>query len=186
MENGIEGLARMWAFEAHKDQSYGPHSYRYHIDKVVEKVNQYASSADVIAAAYLHDGPEDTDMTIAEIQEKISYTCGEIVFLVTDPEGYDNRKERKAALYQRFENYDGEEAMVDVVGDIKKAAALVKGADRFCNQKETIDTRNKGSMKMYSREFPDFIMAYGPWMPKELTHELFDQFVMLQRIIFER
>jgi len=179
MDTGTEGLARAWAFEAHKDQSYGPHSYRYHLEKVVEKISEFSTDADVISAGWLHDCPEDTVITVTDIHAKISFDCGEIVDLVTDPDGYDNRKDRKIALYAKFNAYAGDAANTHSVEQIKQFAGLVKGADRFCNHQESYQTHNKGTMRMYLKEFPEFIKVYGPYMPDFLYLELFSQYALM-------
>lgn len=185
MDNGIESLARAWAFEAHKDQSYGPHSYRYHLEDVVEKIRTFSNDADLLSAGWLHDGPEDTDMSIAEIQAKISFDCGEIVNLMTDPPGYDKRSERKPALYRKFDEYTGDIACTHSAEKIKEFAAIGKGSDRWANHRESISTLGFGTMKMYSREFPEFIRTYGPYMPLSLHLELFEQYNAMIIILHE-
>src|ERR1700742_5077227 len=92
--------ARWFAIRAHADQRYGEHPYVKHLDDVAELVGLGAGEFTLVVA-YLHDVLEDTAVTHRQLVAEFGSAVAVEVGAVTDPPGR-NRKERKAALYERF------------------------------------------------------------------------------------
>lgn len=132
------------ACKAHEGQRYGDLPYRFHLQEVVSSLPESASD-EIVAAAWLHDAVEDTDLTLDEVRDTFGGHVARIVDFVTDSPG-ENRRERKRKTNERLMRAPVE-------------ARTVKLADRIANMKASIE--NPGLAKMYRREFPDFIRAAG-------------------------
>jgi guanosine-3',5'-bis(diphosphate) 3'-pyrophosphohydrolase len=119
--------ARELASYLHKDQVHNNNlktPYIFHLEEVAELVKKAGGSEEEIAAAWLHDSVEDTQITIEEIQEKFGNEVASIVANLTDLPDWIHlsQKERKAKQAER----------------VMKASAstkLVKLADQTSNVK---------------------------------------------------
>lgn len=92
-------LAREFAAYAHRDQKrkYTGEPYFNHCEEVARLVSTVTHSLDMIAAAYLHDVVEDTDITIDIIRKIFGVDIARLVWCLTDksrPED-GNRAARK-------------------------------------------------------------------------------------------
>jgi (p)ppGpp synthase/HD superfamily hydrolase len=144
--------ARLFAIKAHGAQKYGEFPYEKHLQDVVEIVQKYFDSNDVImASAWLHDVIEDTDVTFKEVFEEFGRYVARIVFACSDEPG-KNRKERHERTYPKL-MAAGREAIA------------VKLADRIANVRHS-KTNNHGLFMMYHKEYPDFKKALH--LPGEL------------------
>jgi hypothetical protein len=99
MTTSTPEAARTYAIAMHGDQKYGPHPYVHHLDAVVALLQPYGEKARVVG--YLHDVVEDTDATVADVQERFGDLVARCVSLLTDAPGA-NRKERKAGPMRRW------------------------------------------------------------------------------------
>lgn len=181
MTNLIE-KARTWAARNHASQNYGDEFYfDGHIEKVVQKVKEFdCYNEHLIAAAYLHDIVEDSSVTLQELTQEFGSDVSEIVKLCTDPEGDGwTRAQRKAALYVMFSNYRDEY--------IKENAAIVKCADRIVNHDMCTRNINVPKMKMYIKEFPQFLATFGTKILEagwyEGWEELLSQYLLLSKLV---
>lgn len=147
---------RDFAIDAHGAQTYGEgEPYVAHLDEVWEIVRVYDSSPGARAAAYLHDAPEDTAVTGAAVADAYGETPGRAVELVTDPEGYPNRRTRKAALCERL-------VALDPSDPGERLALLVKAADRLANMRRCVASGDS-RLSMYRGEAVAFRLAcYRP------------------------
>lgn len=136
--------ARTFAIEAHKDTRYGKLPYEYHLRAVVEAMPPDASE-EALAAAWLHDVVEDTEVTLFDIREKFGGRVARLVDSVTDEPG-PNRKVRKAGMYKKLMAAPPE-------------ARAIKLADRIANTEASIENPKLG--EMYRKEFPEFIHKVG-------------------------
>ena len=147
--NSLVQRARVMALEAHGDQRYGDIPYEYHLREVAGIVRPPLSPFDgddiVIAAAWLHDAVEDTDLTLNDIRKELGGKVARLVDCVTDEPG-NNRSERKAGMYKKLSSGPWE-------------ARRLKLADRIANTKASIENPELNSM--YAREFPEFIRRVG-------------------------
>lgn len=147
----MEGLAKSFAIKAHGDQRYGNHSYSYHLEQVVSNAKQYTDDPYVLAAAWLHDTIEDTDVDFYNVFENFGRRISRLVFSVTNEPGV-NRKERAAKTYPK----------IMAAG---RDAVLIKLCDRIANVEHSI-AHNHSMFKMYKKEYPKFRAALK--LPGEL------------------
>lgn len=137
----IEIEAKVMAFDAHIGQMYGSHDYSVHLVHVTDTLLRFGFDDPILlAAGWLHDALEDTDLT----REQIEATCGqrvaEIVWRVTDEPG-KNRRERKRLTYPKIAG--------------SQDALVIKLADRIANVSESF-RNNTGLLEMYKKEYPEF------------------------------
>lgn len=136
---------------AHGDQRYGPDPYSTHLLAVLSVGFEFGvRDPAVMVAAPLHDAIEDTDLTKGAIRTVFGLRVAEIVDAVSDPPGFKNRKERKAAAYPR---------MVDVPG-----AVALKLMDRIANVRSCwleagAEKNAKSKLGMYKKEYGGFRKA---------------------------
>lgn len=154
MTVSIIDRAADFARRKHVDQYYGGDDFfEAHVERVVEVVREFTDDAATIAAAYLHDTVEDTDTTFEEIATEFGDEVADIVWLVTDPEGEGwSREEKKQALYDQFKTG---------TPTLRLKAAVVKCGDRIANHRKSLSTINLSKMRMYLREFTDFLATFG-------------------------
>jgi (p)ppGpp synthase/HD superfamily hydrolase len=99
------------------------------------------ASDEAIAAAWLHDTVEDTEVTLHDVRQEFGGKVARLVDAVTDELG-DSREARKAGMYKKL-----------AVAPVE--ARAVKLADRYANMKASIENPKKGAM--YLKEFPGFM-----------------------------
>jgi (p)ppGpp synthase/HD superfamily hydrolase len=128
----LEAMAQAIAVEAHKEQMYGTQPYINHISDVVKRVKTITQDPEVIAAAWLHDVVEDTDVTIDEIKSKFGPNVAAMVWAVTG-EGPDRASQMASAIAKIAQT---------------PGAELVKSADRLSN---AAASKAENKMKLYQR-----------------------------------
>ncbi|MGW8179789.1 MAG: HD domain-containing protein [bacterium] len=134
----MKDRARRFATEAHGDQKYGPKPYIDHLDETVGILKEFDINTDVmLAAGYLHDILEDTDVDFDTLIGAFGFSVARIVLAVTDGPG-DTRKQRKAYVYRSLKLYP--------------VAIPIKLADRLANVRSCIRTKNDKLLKMYRKE----------------------------------
>lgn len=121
-----------------KGQLYGVLPYTHHLadaERILLDLGENRSH--MLAAIWLHDVVEDTDVKARDIEENFGEEIARLVGAVTSEQG-ENRKIRNALTYPK----------------IRKAgpdAVRLKLADRLANVKN-----GGGSGKMYVAEYADF------------------------------
>ena len=144
---GLITAAEALAIHAHAGQRYGELPYTYHLESVASHVRAATRvpasiyDQEVIAAAWLHDAIEDTELTRDGISQQVSPRVARIVDAVTDGTG-SNRAERKLRPYRLIPTVPG--------------AVLVKVADRLANLDHCLRTGNTRLMRMYVDEHGSF------------------------------
>jgi len=152
--------ARAFAIAAHGEQKYGDHPYSYHLDAVAAIAALYGDEAAVVA--YLHDTVEDTDATLAEIENQFGSKVAACVALLTDEPGA-NRKERKAKTYAKLGQVSGPTEL----------ALLVKVADRLANVRACVQDQRTSLREVYRSEQTAFKQAaYRPGLCEPQWAEL--------------
>jgi (p)ppGpp synthase/HD superfamily hydrolase len=109
----IVARARALAVEAHKDQKYGTQPYVVHISDVVKRVQTITQDPEVIAAAWLHDVVEDTQITIGEIQSQFGPNVAAMVWAVTGV-GQD-RAAKMANAIEKIAKTPGSELVLSLI-----------------------------------------------------------------------
>jgi len=128
----LEAMAQAVAVEAHKDQKYGTQPYINHISDVVNRVKTITQDPEVIAAAWLHDVVEDTQVTIGDIERQFGKNVAAMVWAVTGV-GQD-RAAKMANAIEKIAQTPG--------------AELVKSADRLSN---AAASKAENKTKLYQR-----------------------------------
>jgi len=156
----IESQAKTLAVDAHKNQKYGVHPYVTHLADVVARVKTITQDPEIIAAAWLHDTVEDTDVTLEQIKQQFGDNVANIVWAVTGRG--ESRKEKMANAIAKIAQTPGSE--------------LVKSADRLSNVSASLPSglaNNPKKLKMYRDEHKDLSPVLGN---NALALELVDLF----------
>jgi (p)ppGpp synthase/HD superfamily hydrolase len=173
--------AKLFALNAHKDQTHGSVPITVHLEavtnKATEEITKYFDGYFdgiidvVIAAAWLHDTVEDTDTDISTIEKEFGIDVAEIVWDVTDGPG-ENRLQRHLNTYHRTRQND--------------LSIFVKMCDRWHNQKRSTENAER-FMEMYHREYLYFKFAlYTPGVFDDFWEQLDRQYEVMDAIIKAR
>jgi (p)ppGpp synthase/HD superfamily hydrolase len=156
----VEELARARSFAvwAHGDQKYGELPYVWHLDAVVGVATALQAPHIVRVAGYLHDVVEDTDVSIAAIEELFGQEMAKLVAAVTN-EREGNRAERHARTYPK----------IRAVG---ANAIALKLADRIANVSSCLVPGPGRLLAMYAREQAGFRQALYREGEDATPHEL--------------
>lgn len=142
----IVTLAQGYACAAHRRQKYGDLPYRFHLAMVANTLMSGGHDADasLVAAGWLHDILEDTDVTRPDLLPLFGDDIVSLVEAVTDEPGV-NRKERKAKTL----------AKTRAAGT---RAVCLKLADRIANVGTSVSgyMPDTGKLAMYRKEQPAF------------------------------
>jgi len=144
---GLESVKhiRSFAVMAHEGQQYGGLPYEVHLDAVVGVLLRFGVYGwDTLAAGYLHDVLEDTELTLKELVPTVGESVAVLVDACTDGEG-ENRKARKERPYRLIPKHP----------DARK----VKLADRIANIEASLAQHfrhNNSLTEMYRKEQAEF------------------------------
>lgn len=159
MKVDIDQIREM-ASDAHSDNSYGPHDYDYHLERVEEALRDFGyDDPTMLAGAWLHDTVEDTDVTREDISETIDEVVADLVWRVTDEEG-DNRAEKKRNTYPKMTERD--------------EAVVLKLADRIANVRQNLKEDNMSYWRMYRDEHGEFYEHLYDGSHQEMWDHLHD------------
>jgi len=157
-----------FAVKAHGAQQYGDKPYYYHLRAVVSTMQAYHIwDKELLAAGYLHDVLEDTDVSIDVLQQEFGKRVASLVDACTDGPGA-NRKERKQRPLDLIPQTAG--------------AVTVKIADRLANVIANYVEGNAGLLKMYGKEHKDFCSIYSAIDPADFGTVAMS--MMLNRFLF--
>lgn len=105
---GCIELAREFAIREHGTQKrkYTFEPYWHHLDEVANITSEYVDDESVIAAAWLHDVLEDTEITASYLKDYFDSRIVEMVEDLTDgfDLSYGNRAKRKSAYAKQLHN----------------------------------------------------------------------------------
>ena len=158
--------AEIFATQAHalveQKRKYTGEDYIVHPIRVAKIVEQFGGSDDQIAAAFLHDVVEDTDVDILDVRMEFGNDIGEIVDGLTDVSqpSDGNRKLRKAM--DRAHS-----------ADASAEAQFVKCADIIDNSAD-ISANDPNFSKVYKQEMLELLAV----MDKVSDTEIFAQALM--------
>lgn len=133
-------------------RKYTREPYFLHVYNVARRVAKIDNRPELIAAAFLHDSVEDTDLTIEEVGEMFGLEVAELVYDLTDhftKENYPNmnRAKRKSLEAVRL-------------GTISNDAKLIKLCDLADNTSSIVE-HDPGFAKIYLKEKADILEAMG-------------------------
>jgi (p)ppGpp synthase/HD superfamily hydrolase len=143
--NSMEVRAQALATQAHKTQLYGTQPYMVHIEDVVRRVKQITTDPEIIAAAYLHDVVEDTDIPLEYIVKHFGQNVANMVWAVTGI-GSD-RAAKMANAIEKIAQTPGSE--------------LVKSADRLSNAAASKAERKQKLYQRYRDEHTNLSPVLG-------------------------
>lgn len=132
------------AISLHGMQNYDGYPYYYHLEQVVDVLEEFGFTDDKYKiAGYLHDVMEDTAISYNDIKKQFGIEIAEIVYCVTDELGR-NRKERKEKTYPKIAS--------------NPDAIIIKLADRIANMRNSIN-KNHSMTDAYLKEYINFQKA---------------------------
>lgn len=136
--------AMLFAFAAHAGQKYGDHAYSFHLEDVVVSLRRFGERRPaMLAAAWLHDVLEDTEVREATLRQRFGDRVADLVVAVTNEPG--TRSERSAATWAKIRTAGPD-------------AVMLKLADRIANVEAAQGSR-RDLFTMYKREWPAFRAA---------------------------
>ncbi len=145
----------MLAEVAHFGQEYQGRPYvEAHVSRVVAVLWSFGFEGEYLAAGWLHDAIEDTEVGAILIHRMFGQEVASLVLACTGV-GH-NRKARNACIYERIAQYP--------------RAAVVKLADRIAN----VEASAPGSShrKMYQKEADAFAAVVRPHVPEPMWARL--------------
>lgn len=141
MDSLIE-KARDYALKAHGTQVYSTSfPYMTHLEGVYATLVDFGvTDVALLAAAYLHDTMEDTNVSYQDLKKEFGIEIAELVYDVTDELGR-NRKERHEKTYPKTAK--------------NKKAIILKLADRISNVSFS-GKSSEDKLSMYRKEHASF------------------------------
>ena len=159
------------AISLHGMQNYDGFPYYYHLEQVVDVLEEFGFTDDKFKiAGYLHDVMEDTAISYNDIKKQFGFEVAEIVYCVTDELGR-NRKERKEKTYPKIAS--------------NPDAVIVKLADRIANMRNSIQ-KNHGMSDAYLKEYLDFQIALYSENFESAVHDMWSELNRLISILEEK
>ena len=148
----LEQRALEFAKRAHAGQEYGGGDFHEkHLARVVATLRKFGEDNPLLlAAAWLHDTVEDTDVTIDDIRAEFGDDVADLVWRLTDEEGH-NRKERHHLTHMKIRG--------------RTDAVRVKLADRIANVESAHEQRThlRGMYREEYQAFFDDLYRAGEW-----------------------
>ena len=139
---GLLARAMELALDAHAGQlrKGTPIPYVAHPMAVASLVMSYGGSPVQAAAALLHDVVEDSDLTVADVQERFGREVAELVGVATDAHGHPKPPWR-----------DRKEAFIERLGRVHREAALVIACDKLHNAQSIVADHEQLGDELWGR-----------------------------------
>lgn len=129
--------AYLFALAAHsaigQTRKYSGEPYIVHPIEVADIVRSVPHTDEMVAAAYLHDVVEDTEIDLEMIREQFGDTVADYVFLLTDTDKSTglNRRERKQLDTERLARAPAEVQTVKFADFISNTGSIVERDPKF-------------------------------------------------------
>lgn len=132
MDRDLIKKASDFATLKHKGQIriFGKIPYISHPSAVADLVTKYGGSAEMIAAAWLHDTLEDTDTTEEELREKFGDKVANLVVEISSPEISDKSQKGKY-LADKMNTMSSEALTIKLCDRLHNVSDLDKSSSRF-------------------------------------------------------
>jgi hypothetical protein len=118
------------AYELAEDAHSGPrrrkNTHIEHPAAVAALLDEHGFDPEIVAAGFLHDVLEDTDIDRAELVERFGPEVGGLVAVMTEDDSIDSYEERKAEHRARVARHSGA-AAIYAADKLAKTRALVDG-----------------------------------------------------------
>ena len=158
----LVGRARTIATKAHDGQSYGHEPYTCHLEHTVSTVGSWIPYTDrtatLLAAAWLHDVPEDTTTTIEHLRAMFPEDVCDLVDACTDGDG-KTRKEKKERPYTLIPKVRNSIVvkLADRLANVEAAISEIKDLSAPSSECPLSEVdRRRGILNMYRKEYPEF------------------------------
>lgn len=161
---GLQSRAYMFALGAHsatgQKRKYTHEPYIIHPVEVAEIVKTVPKHTDeMVAAAYLHDVVEDTEVTIETILGHFGVIVTNYVRLLTNPpavESGPNRKERKMHDRTRLAGAPEEVQTIKLADIIANTESIVRHDPKFAvtyldEQRQLLEVMDRGDLILHAR-----------------------------------
>lgn len=134
MNQDITYTARVFAISAHEaigqTRKYTGEPYWRHCEDVANRVGSVSEDKEMIAAAWLHDVVEDTNVTSSTIMDFFGYRVASMVEKLTDTET-GNRKERKMKALIRLAGSSADVQTIKMSDIISNTSSIVDHDPKF-------------------------------------------------------
>lgn len=159
----LEERAYLFAAAAHyavgQTRKYSGEPYIVHPVEVASIVKTVPHTEEMVAAAYLHDVVEDTQVPLEVIIATFGPVVGEYVHLLSDPPKGDsglNRKQRKARDLERLINAPAEVQTIKFADFISNTGSIVERDPSFAptylaEKQMFLDAMDKGDPTLRAR-----------------------------------
>lgn len=134
--NNLVSRAREFAFAAHNAidhrRKYTDEPYTNHLERVAELVASVVDDPAMIAAAYLHDTVEDTEVTIEDIEREFGGDVATLVDGLTDVSRPDDGNRAHRKRLDREHTAAGDERVHTIkLADLIDNAGSIPGSSSF-------------------------------------------------------
>lgn len=152
--------ARALSERAHKEQvrKYTGEPYFNHCKEVAEIVASVGGSDEMIAAAYLHDTVEDTDMGLMELIREVGSVVAMYVYWLTDVSApqHGNRKIRKEIDRQHTAAAPPEAKTIKLADLISNTRSIVEHDPHFARvylreKERLLEVLSEGNAELFKQ-----------------------------------
>lgn len=159
-EGNITRKAALFAEEAHRGQvrKYTNEPYIVHPAEVAHIVSTIPGATDqMIAAAWLHDVVEDTDITLGDIDRHFGSYIAALVGWLTDPSSHEdgNRASRKAIDREHLAQAPGAAQTVKLADLISNTSSIARFDPEFAEvylaeKRALLEVLTKGNATLHA------------------------------------
>lgn len=153
--------ARIFATAAHaavaQKRKYTLEPYIVHPAEVVEIVRSVPHTEEMLAAAWLHDVVEDTQVSLQDIETEFGRPVAELVMWLTDlPTSAGNRAYRKQATIRRLSEAPAEAQTVKLADLVSNTSSIMQHDPSFAKvylaeKAEALAVLTKGDATLHAR-----------------------------------
>ncbi len=156
--HAIVSAAGGFATHAHAGQTrkYTGEPYIAHPASVAALVAGRPHTAEMLAAAWLHDVVEDTPVTIDDIRDRFGAVVSDMVWAMTDPPGGGNRAARKARDRARLAGSSPAVQTIKLADLIDNSRTILAHDPKFAavyiaEMRELLAVLDKGDAQLHRR-----------------------------------
>jgi hypothetical protein len=154
--------AKAFAIAAHRRidhrRKYNQQPYEVHLKAVAELVATVSDDAEMLAAAWLHDIVEDTEVTLEQLDDSFGPAVARLVYELTDVSrpGDGNRAARKAIDRQHLAQASPRAQTVKLADLCDNAADITRGDPKFAGvflaeMRDLLDVLRQGNERLQGK-----------------------------------
>lgn len=135
-EASLVPRARVFATAAHtavgQVRKYTLEPYHHHCEAVAQRVAEHGGTPQMVAAAWLHDVVEDTQVTLPDIEEEFGEEVADLVWALTGSDDRSvNRETRKARDCAKLAEAPAEAQTIKLADLIDNTSSIVEHDPKF-------------------------------------------------------